>query len=65
MMPAVCQDYGIIAAMLGVTSNANLSRDLASALRLGPSSRAVDLGSGACGDAAMIARATGAFVIGL
>jgi ubiquinone/menaquinone biosynthesis C-methylase UbiE len=59
------QDYTLIARQLGVTSNEALAEGLISRLRVGRESVVVDVGCGAGGDAAIIARRTGARLIGI
>jgi ubiquinone/menaquinone biosynthesis C-methylase UbiE len=64
---AVCalQDYSLIAERLGVTSNNLLVNQLIEKLEIGRHSLVVDIGCGTAGDAASIARKTGAHVVGL
>lgn len=59
------QDYSLIARQLGVTSNMRLATALIEKLQIERTSIVVDLGCGTGGDAAIIARRTGARVLGV
>lgn len=63
MIPVPPQNYAAIAAALGVTHSRLLCKSLIAALRVHAGMIMLDVGAGACGDAAWIARSTGARVV--
>lgn len=62
-MQAPVQDYAGIATALGVTHSRLLCESLVTSLRIRSGMTVLDVGSGTCGDAAWIARYTGARVV--